>query len=178
MPPACSLASASPSSLAPCTGCAPSKGARLCRASAHPHALYQCPLFGSAISEKCTDGGAWHVSCRLVPKDILNIQGALYFCTFFIGILNSLVVQPVAAAERTVFYRERAARMYSVIPYVLSMVRLISGISVESPSSRRQVLRGCLYDWLLLCFAGACGGDLQYCPGIAVQLNCIFHGRL
>lgn len=61
---------------------------------------------------------------RLVPKDILNIQGALYFCTFFIGILNSLIVQPVAAAERTVFYRERAARMYSVIPYVLSMVRL------------------------------------------------------
>jgi hypothetical protein len=60
---------------------------------------------------------------RLVPKDILNIQGALYFCTFFIGIVNSLIVQPIAAAERTVFYRERASHMYSVIPYALSLVR-------------------------------------------------------
>lgn len=59
---------------------------------------------------------------RLVPKDVLNIQGALYFCTFFMGIVNSLIVQPVAAAERTVFYRERAARLYSVAAYSLSLV--------------------------------------------------------
>ena len=57
-----------------------------------------------------------------MPKDVLNIEGALYFCTFFLGIVNSLIVQPVAAAERTVFYRERAAHMYSVLPYVLSLV--------------------------------------------------------
>ena len=54
---------------------------------------------------------------------MLNIEGALYFCTFFLGIVNSLIVQPVVAAERTVFYRERAAHMYSVLPYVLSLVR-------------------------------------------------------
>ena len=54
---------------------------------------------------------------------MLNIEGALYFCTFFLGIVNSLIVQPVAAAQRTVFYRERAAHMYSVLPYVLSLVR-------------------------------------------------------
>lgn len=64
-----------------------------------------------------------HVFCRSVPKDVLNIEGALYFCTFFLGIVNSLIVQPVVAAERTVFYRERAAHMYSVLPYVLSLVR-------------------------------------------------------
>ena len=58
-----------------------------------------------------------------MPKDVLNIEGALYFCTFFLGIVNSLIVQPVVAAERTVFYRERAAHMYSVLPYVLSLVR-------------------------------------------------------
>ena len=62
------------------------------------------------------------VACRSVPKDVLNIEGALYFCTFFLGIVNSLIVQPVVAAERTVFYRERAAHMYSVLPYVLSLV--------------------------------------------------------
>ena len=60
---------------------------------------------------------------RLVPKDVLNIAGALYFCTFFMGIVNSLIVQPVMAAERVVFYRERAARMYSCVPYALSLVR-------------------------------------------------------
>ena len=64
--------------------------------------------------------------CRSVPKDVLNIEGALYFCTFFLGIVNSLIVQPVVAAERTVFYRERAAHMYSVLPYVLSLVRPFS----------------------------------------------------
>ena len=62
-------------------------------------------------------------ACRSVPKEVLNIEGALYFCTFFLGIINSLIVQPVLAAERTVFYRERAAHMYSVLPYVLSLVR-------------------------------------------------------
>ena len=66
------------------------------------------------------------VSCRSVPKDVLNIEGALYFCTFFLGIVNSLIVQPVVAAERTVFYRERAAHMYSVLPYVLSLVHPFS----------------------------------------------------
>ena len=60
---------------------------------------------------------------RLVPKDVLNIEGALYFCTFFLGIVNSLAVQPVLAAERTVFVRERASRMYSCVPYALSLVR-------------------------------------------------------
>ena len=50
-------------------------------------------------------------------------MGALYFCTFFLGIVMTLSVQPVFSAERTVFYRERAAHMYSVLPYALSLVR-------------------------------------------------------
>ena len=49
-------------------------------------------------------------------------MGALYFCTFFLGIVMTLSVQPVFSAERTVFYRERAAHMYSVLPYALSLV--------------------------------------------------------
>ena len=63
---------------------------------------------------------------------MLNIEGALYFCTFFLGIVNSLIVQPVAAAERTVFYRERAAHMYSVLPYVLSLVHLLMHACMHS----------------------------------------------
>jgi hypothetical protein len=65
-------------------------------------------------------------SRRLLPKDVLNIEGALYFCTFFMGVVNSLVVQPVFAAERVVFARERAARMYACLPYAASLVRLMS----------------------------------------------------
>ena len=68
---------------------------------------------------------------RLVPKDVLNIEGALYFCTFFMGIVNSLAVQPVLAAERTVFARERASRMYSSVPYALSLVRIYSPCALK-----------------------------------------------
>ena len=38
------------------------------------------------------------------------------------GILNSIFVQPVVGDERSVFYRERAAGMYSVSPWYLAMV--------------------------------------------------------
>ncbi|KHN44145.1 Putative pleiotropic drug resistance protein 7 [Glycine soja] len=37
---------------------------------------------------------------------------------------NAFFVQPVVAIERTVFYRERAAGMYSAIPYALAQVSL------------------------------------------------------
>ena len=37
--------------------------------------------------------------------------------------VNSIVVQPVFAGERAVFYRERAAGMYAVLPFSLSLVR-------------------------------------------------------
>ena len=38
------------------------------------------------------------------------------------GILNALFVQPVVAVERKVFYRERAAGMYSALPYAFAQV--------------------------------------------------------
>jgi len=34
-------------------------------------------------------------------------------------------VQPVVVVERTVFYRERAARMYSALPYALAQVGFV-----------------------------------------------------
>ena len=47
------------------------------------------------------------------------------------GILNSIFVQPVVSAERTVAYRERAAGMYSVAPWYLAMVRSLSCLGGE-----------------------------------------------
>lgn len=41
----------------------------------------------------------------------------------FLGASNANAVQPIVGIERTVFYRERAAGMYSAIPYAFAQVR-------------------------------------------------------
>ena len=51
------------------------------------------------------------------------IIGAMYAAVLFVGINNCSTVQPIVATERTVFYRERAAGMYSALPYALAQVR-------------------------------------------------------
>ena len=67
--------------------------------------------------------------CRETEQQITNTLGALYVATLFLGILNSIFVQPVVSDERAVFYRERAAGMYSVEPWYLAMVRTSSSSS-------------------------------------------------
>lgn len=51
------------------------------------------------------------------------IIGAMYAAVLFVGINNCSTVQPIVAVERTVFYRERAAGMYSALPYALAQVK-------------------------------------------------------
>ncbi|KAK9812481.1 hypothetical protein WJX73_003351 [Symbiochloris irregularis] len=48
--------------------------------------------------------------------------GALYASTIFIGIINSITVQPITAEKRGVMYRERAAGMYAIFPWLAGMV--------------------------------------------------------
>lgn len=55
-------------------------------------------------------------------QDILNAIGSMYSAILFLGIINATSVQPVVAIERTVFYRERAAGMYSALPYAFGQV--------------------------------------------------------
>ncbi|KAK7244948.1 hypothetical protein RIF29_39777 [Crotalaria pallida] len=55
-------------------------------------------------------------------QDLLNIFGGLYVVTAFLGFLNASGVQPVIEIERTVLYREKAAGMYSALPYAFSQV--------------------------------------------------------
>ena len=50
------------------------------------------------------------------------MSGALYSVVLFLGAINTNSVQPIVAVERTAFYRERAAGMYSSLPYALSQV--------------------------------------------------------
>lgn len=60
--------------------------------------------------------------CRSKQQDIFNSLGSMYAAVLFIGIQNAASVQPVVAVERTVFYRERAAGMYSAMPYAYAQV--------------------------------------------------------
>lgn len=63
---------------------------------------------------------------RSSTQDLLTAMGALYSSCLFLGVNNASSVQPVVSIERTVFYRERAAGMYSPIAYAAAQVRVIT----------------------------------------------------
>ncbi|RVW28557.1 ABC transporter G family member 42 [Vitis vinifera] len=65
----------------------------------------------------------WKVGTkRENTNDLTMIIGAMYAAVLFVGINNCSTVQPIVAVERTVFYRERAAGMYSAMPYAMAQV--------------------------------------------------------
>ena len=55
-------------------------------------------------------------------QDLLNIMGGMFAAVCFLGATNASAVQAVVAIERTVFYREKAAGMYSALPYAFAQV--------------------------------------------------------
>lgn len=55
-------------------------------------------------------------------QDLTMVIGAIYAACVFVGVNNCSTVQPMVVVERTVFYREKAAGMYSAIPYAISQV--------------------------------------------------------
>ncbi|KAL2897787.1 ABC transporter G family member 37 [Bienertia sinuspersici] len=59
---------------------------------------------------------------RDTQQNLLNAMGSMYTAVLFLGIQNSSGVQPVVFVERTVFYREKAAGMYSALPYAFAQV--------------------------------------------------------
>ncbi|KOM25783.1 hypothetical protein LR48_Vigan187s002300 [Vigna angularis] len=59
---------------------------------------------------------------RRKEQDLFNAMGSMYAAVTFIGVQNAATVQPIIAVERTVFYRERAAGMYSALPYAIAQV--------------------------------------------------------
>ncbi|XP_015083790.1 pleiotropic drug resistance protein 1-like [Solanum pennellii] len=63
-------------------------------------------------------------SKRRRQQDILNAIGSMYAAVLFLGVQNATSVQPVVAIERTVFYRERAAGMYSALPYAFGQIMI------------------------------------------------------
>ncbi|KAG5566573.1 hypothetical protein RHGRI_002206 [Rhododendron griersonianum] len=61
---------------------------------------------------------------RHQQQDLLNLLGATYSAILFLGASNAAAVQSVVSIERTVFYRERAAGMYSELPYAFAQVAI------------------------------------------------------
>ncbi|KAI3716293.1 hypothetical protein L6452_23529 [Arctium lappa] len=59
---------------------------------------------------------------RKTQQELTNAMGSMYAAVLFLGVQNASAVQPVIDVERTVFYRERAAGMYSALPYALAQV--------------------------------------------------------
>lgn len=57
-----------------------------------------------------------------MQQDLQNLLGATYSAILFLGASNMGSVQGVVSIERTVFYRERAAGMYSEVPYAFAQV--------------------------------------------------------
>ncbi|XP_057729423.1 pleiotropic drug resistance protein 1-like [Arachis stenosperma] len=63
-------------------------------------------------------------SKRKRAQDIFNAMGSMYAAVLSTGVQNASSVQPVVAIERTVFYREKAAGMYSALPYAFGQVAI------------------------------------------------------
>ncbi|WOL16537.1 hypothetical protein Cni_G25324 [Canna indica] len=75
-------------------------------------------LFFAAFAALILGSIFWNVgSKRETTQDLLLVMGALYSTCLFVGVKNASTVQPVISIERTVYYRERATRMYSSLPY-------------------------------------------------------------
>lgn len=69
--------------------------------------------------------------------DIFDAMGSMYAAVLFIGITNATAVQPVVSVERFVSYRERAAGMYSALPFAFAQV------AIEFPYVFAQALIYC-----------------------------------
>ncbi|KAH7845281.1 hypothetical protein Vadar_000300 [Vaccinium darrowii] len=63
-------------------------------------------------------------SKRETQQNIFNAVGSMYVAVVFVGVQAAISVQPIVAVERTVFYRERAAGMYSALPYAFGQVAI------------------------------------------------------
>lgn len=98
----------------------------------------------------------WQLGTKIEREaDLLTVMGAMYGATLFLGINNCSTVQPVVSVERTVFYRERAAGMYSALPYAIAQVvielpyvfaqTIMYGFIVYSMIGFEWVLRKCLW---------------------------------
>ncbi|KAJ3701263.1 hypothetical protein LUZ61_004968 [Rhynchospora tenuis] len=85
-------------------------------------------------------------SKRKSQKELFNAMGSMYVAVMFTGIQNSQTVQPIIDIERAVFYREKAAGMYSALPYAWAQV------VIEIPYTFVQAVVYCLLVYSMIEF--------------------------
>ncbi|KAJ6299528.1 hypothetical protein OIU76_020486 [Salix suchowensis] len=63
----------------------------------------------------------WNIGSKRDSTQALSVvMGALYSSCMFLGVNNASSVQPIVSIERAVFYREKAAGMYSPLSYAVA----------------------------------------------------------
>ncbi|KAL0555361.1 hypothetical protein IC582_009305 [Cucumis melo] len=90
-------------------------------------------------------------------QDVLNVMGAIYSAVIFLGATNASSVQSVVAIERTAFYREKAAGMYSALPYAFAQV------AIETIYVFVQSIIYCLIIYSMIGFEWKLGKFLPFC---------------
>lgn len=76
--------------------------------------------------------------------NVQNVLGLLFSMAIFLGMFNSITVQPLCSSERLVFYRERACSMYSPVPYVATL-----GLTEIPYLFVQAVLMVCITYWIV-----------------------------
>ncbi|PIN06857.1 Pleiotropic drug resistance proteins (PDR1-15), ABC superfamily [Handroanthus impetiginosus] len=91
----------------------------------------------------------WDVGSKWnTQQDLMNAMGSMYAAIMFLGFQYGSSVQPVVAIERTVFYREKAAGMYSALPYAYSQFLIeIPYVLVQSFVYGLMVYAMMGFDW-------------------------------
>lgn len=99
----------------------------------------------------------WDVGMkRNTTQELMVVMGALYSACLFLGVNNASSVQPIVSIERTVFYREKAAGMYSPIAYAFAQ-----GL-VEVPYIAAQTIIFGVITYLMVSFEGNAGKFFLY----------------
>ncbi|GAB2293588.1 transcription factor [Dionaea muscipula] len=89
----------------------------------------------------------WDLGTKLSTiQDLYDSMGSMYVAVLFLGFRNGISVQPVVAVERMVFYRERAAGMFSPLPYALAQA------AIEIPYTCLQTLLYCAIVYAMIGF--------------------------
>ncbi|XP_078165731.1 ABC transporter G family member 36-like isoform X2 [Carex rostrata] len=96
----------------------------------------------------------WQLGSKLKTQtDLLNSLGSMYMATLMIGFTNASTVMPVVSIERTVFYRERAAGMYSALPYAFGQAIIeVPYILVQALTYSLIVYAMIGFDWTVAKF--------------------------
>ncbi|KVI07423.1 hypothetical protein Ccrd_014197 [Cynara cardunculus var. scolymus] len=74
------------------------------------------------LSTPPPDSHDLHFATRFSQPSFEQFKASMYAAVLFLGGTNTSAVQSVVAIERTVFYREKAAGMYSALPYAFAQV--------------------------------------------------------